>query len=55
VPAYVIAHDRTLRELARLQPRSVEELAGIHGMGPEKLRRHGREILAVLGGADPTA
>ncbi len=55
VPAYVIAHDRTLRELARLQPRSAEELAGIHGMGPEKLRRHGSEILAVLGGADPTA
>jgi ATP-dependent DNA helicase RecQ len=54
VPAYVIAHDRTLRDLARLGPATRDALAQAYGMGPEKIRRHGEEILGVLSGSDPS-
>jgi len=54
VPAYVIAQDRTLREIARLRPRTPEQLALAYGMGPAKLARHGEQILALLSEGDPS-
>ncbi|MCC6640970.1 MAG: ATP-dependent DNA helicase RecQ [Deltaproteobacteria bacterium] len=54
VPAYVVLHDRTLRELAALRPARVDDLALAHGMGPSKLARYGTEILALLSAADPS-
>jgi superfamily II DNA helicase RecQ len=48
VPAYVVLHDATLRELAAVQPRTHGELAGIKGLGPVKLERYGDDLLAVL-------
>jgi ATP-dependent DNA helicase RecQ len=48
VPAYVIAHDRTLRELARLRPRNMAEMAAVPGLGTSKLQRYGTAFLAVL-------
>jgi ATP-dependent DNA helicase RecQ len=50
VPAYVIFHDATLREVARNQPRSLEELAAIGGVGARKLERYGAELLAAITG-----
>ena len=47
-PAYVIAHDRTLVELAVRNPSSLAELARCRGIGPAKLERFGEDILAVL-------
>jgi ATP-dependent DNA helicase RecQ len=41
VPPYVIFHDTTLRELARVKPRSVDELSGIYGIGESKATRFG--------------
>jgi ATP-dependent DNA helicase RecQ len=41
VPPYVIFHDTTLRELARVKPTSVEELGGIYGIGESKAARFG--------------
>jgi ATP-dependent DNA helicase RecQ len=49
VPAYVVAHDRSLRELARLRPRSVQELLNVPGFGPQKVERYGSALLAVVG------
>ena len=37
VPAYIVAHDRTLRELVRLRPDSPEALAEVPGFGPLKV------------------
>ena len=37
VPAYVVLHDATLRELARLRPRLFEELRGVRGLGEKTL------------------
>ena len=48
VPAYVVLHDATLRELAALRPRSLDELAGIKGFGPVKLERYGDDLLSIL-------
>ena len=48
VPAYVVLHDATLRELAAVRPRTLDELAGIKGFGPVKVDRYGDALLAVL-------
>ena len=48
VPAYVIAHDRTLRDLAHLRPRTVKGLSDAHGLGPAKIARHGNAFLEVI-------
>lgn len=53
VPAYVIFHDATLREIATVWPASVRELGGISGVGEKKLATYGEgvlEVLASLGG-----
>jgi ATP-dependent DNA helicase RecQ len=49
VPAYVVFPDATLRELATRRPSSLEDLAGIGGVGEKKLEAFGNELLGVLG------
>lgn len=49
VPAYVIAHDRTLRELARMHPRDFDEMRAVPGFGERKLERYAEAFLKVLG------
>jgi DNA helicase-2/ATP-dependent DNA helicase PcrA len=51
VPAYVVAHDTTLAEIADARPRTLPALRRVRGMGPTKLERYGPEILAVIEGA----
>jgi DNA helicase II / ATP-dependent DNA helicase PcrA len=48
VPAYVVAHDTTLAEIAGERPRSLPALRRVRGMGPMKLERYGEEILSVI-------
>lgn len=48
VPAYVIFHDATLREIATGLPSSLAELAMINGVGENKLAKYGQEILDTL-------
>lgn len=50
VPAYVIFHDATLREIATVWPTSVGELGGISGVGEKKLATYGEGVVAVLAG-----
>ena len=50
MPPYVVFHDRTLLELAARRPTSLDELAGVGGIGAAKLERYGEALLAVLGG-----
>ncbi|MBH1987670.1 MAG: DNA helicase RecQ [Burkholderiales bacterium] len=47
LPAYVVFHDATLAEMARLAPTSLAELATISGVGAKKLEAYGEQILAV--------
>jgi ATP-dependent DNA helicase RecQ len=48
LPAYIVFHDATLAEMARLNPQSLGELSGISGLGTKKLEAYGRDILRVL-------
>ena len=48
VPAYVILHDRTLRELAARCPTTAEELLDVPGIGDAKAERYGAAVLALL-------
>ncbi|WP_116212267.1 DNA helicase RecQ [Streptomyces olivoreticuli] len=50
VPAYVIFHDATLRQIATVSPSSLEELSGISGVGEGKLAKYGPPILDLLAG-----
>ncbi len=51
VPAYVIFHDATLMEIARLRPASLDTLRGISGIGARKLEAYGSDIVGLVKGA----
>ena len=48
VPPYVIFHDATLAQIADGRPESLDDLAGISGVGGVKLERYGERVLATL-------
>ena len=48
VPAYVIFHDATLREIATRRPASRGELAAMGGIGANKLARYGDAVLDAI-------
>ena len=48
VPPYVIFHDATLREMARLRPTSVSELLHVKGIGARKAEDLGDLFLDVI-------
>jgi ATP-dependent DNA helicase RecQ len=49
VPAFVVLHDATLRELALQRPRDMQSLLQIPGIGAAKAQRYGERLLAVIG------
>ncbi len=48
MPPYVIFHDATLREIAERRPVTLDEFAGIRGVGEAKLARYGEDFVAVV-------
>lgn len=48
VPPYVVFHDATLLAMLRAMPANEDELSGVSGVGEAKLRRYGRDFLAVI-------
>jgi ATP-dependent DNA helicase RecQ len=48
MPAYVIAHDRSLRELARLRPLTQQDLMRVPGIGAAKAGKYGEAFLRVI-------
>ena len=48
VPAYVIFHDATLREIAATQPSSLAALGNVSGVGETKLAKYGEQVLNAL-------
>ena len=48
VPAYVIFHDRMLHAIAARQPRTLEELRAVPGIGEKKLETYGQAVLEVV-------
>jgi DNA helicase-2/ATP-dependent DNA helicase PcrA len=51
VPAYVVFHNATLAEIAGRRPQTLNDLAAVPGVGPAKLDRYGRDLLAALAAA----
>jgi ATP-dependent DNA helicase RecQ len=50
VPPYVIFHDATLREMARLRPTSISALLTVKGIGARKADDLGETFLAAIRG-----
>jgi ATP-dependent DNA helicase RecQ len=50
VPAYVIFHDATLREIATRLPTCLAELGTVSGVGENKLAKYGAQVLDALAG-----
>ncbi|MBE1485698.1 DNA helicase RecQ [Plantactinospora soyae] len=48
VPAYVIFHDATLRQIAAEPPATLTDLARVNGVGENKLAKYGQQILDTL-------
>lgn len=48
VPAYIVFGDATLRAIATARPRSVEDLAGISGIGEKKRASYGTALVEVV-------
>lgn len=50
LPAYVIFHDSTLRQMAAIRPSTPGELLEVSGVGRRKLEKYGEEFLAAVRG-----
>ena len=55
VPAYVIFHDATLRQIATDEPGTLAELGRVSGVGENKLNKYGQQVLDVLAESLPAA
>lgn len=52
VPAYVVFTDRSLVDMARRKPSTLDEFAEVHGVGAAKLRDFAEPFLAAINGSD---
>ncbi len=50
VPAYVVFHDATLRQIATEEPATLAALGTVSGVGAAKLEKFGDQVLAALHG-----
>jgi ATP-dependent DNA helicase RecQ len=48
IAPFMVASDRTLRDIARLRPRTPEDLALAYGIGRHKAERYGLAVLRVV-------
>ncbi len=48
VPSYVVFHDTTLRELARIKPTSVDALRHVYGIGARKAEELGEPVVSAI-------
>jgi ATP-dependent DNA helicase RecQ len=55
VPAYIVFTDKTLIEMAKKRPATLDDIAHITGVGAAKLDRYGLAFLQVINGAAPGA
>ena len=48
VPAYIIFPDSTLHQMLLHKPQTLEEMATLNGIGPQKLEKYGEVFLEVI-------
>jgi len=51
IPPYVICNNRQLAEILQRRPSTLSALAEADGFGEAKLKKYGRELLAIINGA----
>ncbi|MFH1674406.1 MAG: RecQ family ATP-dependent DNA helicase [Pseudomonadota bacterium] len=54
IPFFMVASNRTLKEMAALVPKNIAELFQVHGIGPAKIEKYGQEFLGVISQYDRT-
>lgn len=50
LPPYIIFHDKTLIEMVKSKPKTLEELGKLSGVGETKLKKYGKEFLRIVNG-----
>ncbi|MCD0163783.1 HRDC domain-containing protein, partial [Deinococcus sp. 6YEL10] len=50
ISRFIVASNATLAEIARRVPYTEADLQEVRGMGPERLRKYGQQILEVVRG-----
>ncbi|HET9926469.1 MAG TPA: HRDC domain-containing protein, partial [Methylomirabilota bacterium] len=45
---FIVASDRTLRDIAAIRPRTLVALQEAHGVGPLKAERYGAGLLRIV-------
>jgi superfamily II DNA helicase RecQ len=53
VPPYVISNNRQLAEVVKVRPDTLAALGAIEGFGAAKLKKYGKDLLALIAGAGP--
>ncbi len=48
VPAFVVFHDSTLRDMVKYRPQTLQQMLTISGIGEQKLARFGQQFLDVI-------
>ena len=48
IPAFVVFGDKTLLDIAKKNPQSIDELKNIYGIGEAKLEKFGWDLLAEM-------
>ena len=48
IPLFLVASNRTLKEMAASAPKSMAELLQVHGIGPAKIEKYGQDFLDVI-------
>ncbi|MFH1580482.1 MAG: ATP-dependent DNA helicase RecQ [Pseudomonadota bacterium] len=48
IPLFLVASNRTLKEMAASAPKSMTELLQVHGIGPAKIEKYGQDFLDVI-------
>ncbi|CAM6002066.1 unnamed protein product [Sphagnum balticum] len=49
IPAFLVFSNKTLKDLCQKNPKTLDELNRVYGMGPQKIEHFGKEILETLG------
>lgn len=55
VPPYIIFSDKTLKDMARVKPKSLVEFATVFGVGDSKLKQYGQIFIDVIKHEEPSA
>lgn len=48
LPPYIIFHDKTLLELVKIKPKTLDDMRGISGVGEAKMQKYGQSFLDIL-------